>query len=180
VYALAEVDPARASLTEFEMRRILDSLQYRDQVIEDWDNAPVMPRPDDHYPRCWGYTGVSLSAEWFRDVRLHLADGWVGVTLVLFAGTGEWSPGPTGEMVRFDADHWVVIAGAQERWEEVAAVPGAKRLTRYVRVICSSRRGRGDHWLEVDGFLRKHGGFRVWWIRAIPTPLVALKEAKAS
>lgn len=168
IYQAAKVDPARGrGISRHETWDILHEMRWNLGCVEDWVDDPLLPRPNKWFPGAFGYPGWFMDTYWADELRLRLRAGYLGLTVIDFEGRGAEACS--------DGDHWVVLAGMKGVWEPVEGCKG-KRLSTYIRVLDSSTRRPGEWWMEVHDFLKKHGGFRVIYVR--PSPPVRVIETQ--
>lgn len=109
-------------------------------------------RPTFDNIKTWSYTFFPHvpSKEFTRRLEGWLRSGWVALQEINYAGAGY-----RNEKGRYnDSDHFVLVDGVREIWEQSERVEGASSLEFYVHVVCSTK---GSYWINTRDFLIRHG-----------------------
>lgn len=83
-----------------------------------------------------------------------LKDKWIIIHSIKDVGTTDPK--------RKHTDHLILIDGVKAEWIKMSDI--AKRLTYFVRVVCSNKR---TYWITVNDFFELHGAAAWWQIRRL-------------
>jgi hypothetical protein len=144
------------------------------RLIEPVEIDPVAPDMSEwqqnlHNP--YAMAPWNLEEQWVKRLRVYLRAGYVGMTTIHNSGLGPYQVRPDGERHFEGTNHWVLLTGAKQTWEEPE--PGRFQPVVRVRVSCSAK---GEYWIKAADLLTLYGGYWVAFIRRVPpvTPVQTL------
>jgi hypothetical protein len=104
--------------------------------------------------RRWGHTWpIQEDARGYgRRLQAWLSAGWIGLTSVLYDGSGPYTP----DLLLRSSDHFLILDGARQRgddhfWNNPE-----------IHVVCSAK---GDYWVDAQKWQRGYGGWSWLLIR---------------
>lgn len=120
----------------------------------------VLPSFDvDNRSHSWWH--FEPEGEFAYRLEAWLSAGWVALVEMNLAGAGHFNQDGTENHI----DHFAVLDGQRHFWQRLTTVPGASRLDHETHVVCSSKSGRGEHWVRTQDLLRKHGVAGMYLVR---------------
>ena len=152
VYAVAREDKKDESFSYPTMRDALYRLCSLGHLKHIVTASPIWP--EEVFRRPFGYEGQLMSLAWFDHIRVAIEARYYAVCEVAMRGRN------LEDQHGAETDHWVLLCGVRIRHEPNKAVPGAMNVEQEVLVSDSATSMPPERWVEVNEFLKKHGGFQ--------------------